>query len=140
MFISQKGISLLKKLEGCRLVAYLDVRGIPTIGYGPDIHLGMRITQEEADQRFLKSLQNVESAVSQLVKVQINQNQFDALVCFTYNCGEGALRHSTLLRVLNQGAFKAAAKQFLVWNKSGGKIVFGLTKRRQIESDLFSQA
>ncbi len=142
MKLSNTGLSLIKSFEGVRLTAY---KAVPTeehwtIGYGhygPDIKQNMRITQDQADEYFRKDVARFEKAVNDNVKVPLNQNQFDALVSFTYNVGAGALQRSTLLELLNQGKYEAAANQFDVWNKSSGKVLAGLVKRRAKEKELF---
>ena len=139
MKTSQKGIDLIKSFEGLRLTAYQDVVGVYTIGYGTTtgIKPGMQITQYRAEEFLKCDLDKFESAVSNLVTVPLTQNQFDALVCFCYNVGSGALKSSTLLKRLNQGNYSGAAEQFLLWDKAGGKQVAGLTRRRHAESELF---
>ncbi len=142
MKLSNTGLSLIKSFEGVRLTAY---KAVPTeehwtIGYGhygPDVKQNMRITQDQADEYFRKDVARFEKAVNDNVKVPLNQNQFDALVSFTYNCGAGALQRSTLLELLNQGKYKEAADQFDLWNKSSGKVLAGLVKRRAKEKELF---
>lgn len=139
MRISQKGINLIKQFEGCRLTAYLDQVGVPTIGYGSTVgvRLGMTITQDEADQRLLNFLSDIEDDINNMVKVEIDQNQFDALCSFAYNLGPNALKRSTLLTKLNEGDFDAAADNFLKWVMAGGRVDPGLTKRRAYERELF---
>jgi len=99
----------------------------------------MTITQSEADQRLRDHLAGVEARIEVLVKVPLTQNQFDALCSFTYNLGAGALRTSTLLQLVNLGDFAAASKQFLRWDKAGGKPLAGLTRRRRAEMALFEE-
>ncbi len=142
MKLSNNGLSLIKSFEGVRLTAYKAVQTEKywTIGYGhygPDVKQNMKITQAQADAYLKSDVARFEKAVNENVKVPLNQNQFDALVSFTYNCGEGALQRSTLLELLNQGKYEAAANQFDVWNKSSGKVLAGLVKRRAKEKELF---
>ncbi|WP_235912553.1 glycoside hydrolase family protein [Velocimicrobium porci] len=144
MKISQTGINLIKQFEGCYLTAYKCPAGVWTIGYGTtgkvdgkQICSGMKINKQKAEQLLKKDLEQFEKAVSAIVKVPINQNQFDALVSFSYNCGSSALRKSTLLRKLNQKDYKGAAEEFLKWNKAGGKVLAGLARRREAERKLF---
>jgi lysozyme len=94
---------------------------------------------EQAEDQLTIDLEKFESAVSRNVKVALTQNQFDALVSFTYNLGEGNLRSSTLLKLLNVGDYNGAAAQFLRWDKQAGKPLPGLTKRRHQESLLFME-
>lgn len=139
MRTSQKGIDLIKKFEGCRLEAYKCPAGIWTIGYGhtKGVKDGQIITQEQAEEFLREDLRIFEQTVESCVKVPLSQNQFDALVSFCYNCGSGALKTSTLLRLLNEGNYSSAADQFLRWNKAGGKVLAGLTRRREEERVMF---
>ncbi|CAH3750667.1 Lysozyme RrrD [Enterobacter cloacae] len=144
MQTSEKGIALIKQFEGCKLTAYQDSVGVWTIGYGwtqpvegKPIRAGMTIKQETAERLLKTGLVSYESDVSRLVKVGLNQGQFDALVSFTYNLGARSLSTSTLLRKLNAGDYAGAADEFLRWNKAGGKVLNGLTRRREAERALF---
>lgn len=137
--IAARGIQLLKNFEGCELKAYKDIVGVWTIGYGHTATAkpGMVISQAEAERLLKIDLADFEQNVTNLVKVPLNQNQFDALVVFSYNVGKAALKTSTLLKKLNAGDYLGAADQFLVWNKAGGKVVSGLVRRRDAERTLF---
>ncbi len=140
MKISQKGIDLVKSFEGLELKAYKDSVGVVTIGYGSTgshVSMGMRITREQAEQLLKKALERFEKGVSDLVKVPLNQNQFDALVSFSFNLGLGNLKSSTLLKKLNVKDYQGAADEFPRWNRAGGKVLKGLTRRRIAERDLF---
>ncbi|MGI1283271.1 lysozyme [Enterobacter kobei] len=144
MQTSDKGIALIKQFEGCKLTAYQDSVGVWTIGYGwtqpvdgKPIRAGMTIKQETAERLLKTGLVSYEIDVSRLVKVGLTQGQFDALVSFTYNLGVRSLSTSTLLRKLNAGDYAGAADEFLRWNKAGGKVLNGLTRRREAERDLF---
>ena len=144
MQTSEKGIALIKEFEGCKLTAYQDSVGVWTIGYGwtqpvdvKPIRAGMTIKQETAERLLKTGLVSYESDVSRLVKVSLTQGQFDALVSFTYNLGARSLSTSTLLRKLNAGDYAGAADEFLRWNKAGGKVLNGLTRRREAERALF---
>ncbi|WP_417647972.1 lysozyme [Enterobacter hormaechei] len=144
MQTSEKGIALIKEFEGCRLTAYQDSVGVWTIGYGwtqpvegKPIRAGMTIKQETAERLLKTGLVSYESDVSRLVKVGLTQGQFDALVSFTYNLGARSLSTSTLLRKINAGDYAGAADEFLRWNKAGGKVLNGLTRRREAERALF---
>lgn len=144
MQTSDKGIALIKQFEGCKLKAYQDSVGVWTIGYGwtqpvdgKPIRAGMTIKQETAERLLKTGLVSYESDVSRLVKVGLTQGQFDALVSFTYNLGTRSLSTSTLLRKLNAGDYAGAADEFLRWNKAGGKVLNGLTRRREAERALF---
>ncbi|OQS42352.1 lysozyme [Chromobacterium haemolyticum] len=140
MKTSANGIKLIQGFEGLSLKAYQDSVGVWTIGYGhtgPEVTLGLVITQAQADALLARDLSRFESGVTRLVQVPLNQNQFDALVCFSFNLGLGALQGSTLLRLLNAGDYAGAAGQFPRWNKAGGKELTGLTRRRVAEQALF---
>jgi GH24 family phage-related lysozyme (muramidase) len=144
MVTGNNGIDLIKKSEGCELDAYLDAVGIWTIGYGHTgtvdgkaICFGMVITQDEAIELLKADLRKFEKSVEELVTTEINQNQFDALVSFTYNVGPGNLKKSTLLKKVNTDDFNGAAEEFLKWNKAGGRVLNGLTTRREAEKKLF---
>ncbi|MEG5594009.1 lysozyme [Enterobacter hormaechei] len=144
MQTSEKGMALIKQFEGCKLTAYQDSVGVWTIGYGwtqpvdgKPIRAGMTIKQETAERLLKTGLVSYESDVSRLVKVVLTQGQFDALVSFTYNLGAQSLSTSTLLRKLNAGDYAGAADEFLRWNKAGGKVLNGLTRRREAERALF---
>ena len=144
MEISDNGISLLKDFEGCSLTAYQDAAGVWTIGYGwtqpvdgIPIHEGMVITQEKAEELLREGVKQYEKPVNDNVLIDIEQHQFDALVCFTYNLGAANFISSTLLKKLNAGDFQVAADEFLRWNRAGGEVLFGLIRRRAYERDLF---
>ena len=142
MELSNNGLDFIKNYEGLRLKSYkvLPSERHYTIGYGhfgADVTFGMEITKAKADELFKKDVSRFEKAVNRLVKVDINQNQFDALVSFAYNVGEGALATSTLLQKVNKKDFEGASKEFARWNKSGGKVLAGLTNRREKERKLF---
>jgi GH24 family phage-related lysozyme (muramidase) len=137
--INADGLRLLKSFEGLRLEAYQDPVGVWTIGYGTTsgVRPGMVITEAEAEALLRRDLARFENAVADLVNVPVNDDQFSALVSFTYNVGEGALASSTLLRLLNQRDYSGAADQLLRWNRAGGAELPGLTRRRRAERALF---
>ena len=142
MHMSQGGLdNLLKKFEGCKLKAYRCPAGILTIGYGhtsaagaPEVKEGMTITQQQAEDILKADLVKYEQPVAAMVKVDLEQNQFDALVDFAYNAGVGALKTSTLLKKINAGDFDAVPDELMKWTKGGGKVLPGLVRRRQAES------
>jgi len=139
---SSAGLALTKQFEGCELKAYQDQVGVWTIGYGhtgTDVKKGLTITEEQASTLLAADVAWAVTCVNKSVKVAINQNQFDALVDFVFNLGCANLGQSTLLRLLNSGDSIDAAKEFLRWNRAGGKVVAGLTRRRQAEMDLFNK-
>jgi lysozyme len=144
MELSAAGLELLKRSEGFRGHTYMDVNGFPTIGYGhrllhpesfPD-----GIGEAQAAEILVSDVRDAEQAVKRLVKVQLTQGQFDALVDFCFNLGAGRLSSSTLLKVLNGGRFEAAAEQLLRWDIAGGEENAGLKARREAEFALWSNA
>lgn len=140
MRISQKGLNLIKEFEGLELRAYKDSVGVVTIGYGstgPHVSMGMTITADQAEALLKNDVSRFEKGVMDLVTVPITQNQFDALVSFSFNLGLGNLKASTLLRKLNSLDYVGAANEFPRWNKAGGKALAGLTRRREAEKKLF---
>ena len=139
MKISEEGIGLIKRFEGCKLKSYQDSVGVYTIGYGSTRGVGEGdvITQEEAERRLLADLETVEKCINNSVAVELTQQQYDALCSFTFNLGCGALRGSTLLKKLNDGDDDGAAQEFARWNKAGGQVLAGLVSRRKAEHDLF---
>lgn len=144
MKTSQSGVDLIKSFEGFSHTAYVCPAGVLTIGYGhtgPDVKEGIRIDKQQGEIILKKDLERFEAAVEKLVKVNLNQNQFDALVSFAFNLGSEALSESTLLKRLNSGENPCAvAKEELPrWNKANGKVLSGLTRRRLAEVDLFCQ-
>ena len=139
MKISQEGLALIKKFEGCELKAYHCAAGVPTIGYGSThgVTMDMEITQEEADELLMDDVHKFEEAVTRAVKVPLEQNQYDALVSWTFNLGPSNLSSSTMLRVLNEGNYDEVPAQIKRWNKAGGKVLQGLIRRREAEALLF---
>ena len=146
MKISENGLNLIKKFEGLSLKPYLCSAGIPTIGWGNTFYENMKkvtlqdetITEERADSLFnFLVTTNFVNVVNRLVIVDINQNQFDALVSFVYNLGSGNFEKSTLLKKVNQEDFIGASLEFEKWNRASGKVLNGLTKRRLSEKELF---
>jgi lysozyme len=140
MECSQSGLDLIKSFESCRLEAYLDSRGIPTLGFGHTfgVRLGLQCTQEQADAWLLEDVQSAVDSVNRLVKVPLTQGQMDALVSFVYNCGSGNFAGSTLLKLLNSGDYDGCAGQFTRWDLSGGNVVAGLLRRREAEREEFN--
>jgi lysozyme len=134
-------LSLIKQFEGCRLIAYLCPAGVWTIGWGrtTNVKRGDTCTQAQADAWLAQEYDAFEKKVGALVHVPVTANQLGALVSFAYNVGIGALGSSTLLRLLNAGHPDQAAAQFGRWNKAGGKVLAGLSKRRAAEAALFAK-
>ena len=139
MQISNNGLSLIKSFESCKLHAYQDQRGIWTIGWGhtEDVRFGESCSQGFADLLFKNDTDKISSRVGTLIKVFVNQNQFDACCSFAYNVGANAFSLSTLLRDINARNFHHAADQFLLWVNVNGKYSEGLAFRRQAEKALF---
>lgn len=136
---SKNGIRFIQQWEGCRLTSYQDGGGVWTIGTGHTrgVTAGQTITQVQADQYLDDDLQSVNNALNSVVSAPVNQNQYDALSSFTFNLGSGALKHSTLLRLLNQGNYAGAADEFPKWCFDNGKVIQGLVNRRNAEQSLF---
>lgn len=145
MKITDKGINLIKKYEGCKLKAYSCPAHIPTIGWGntaykngAKVKLGDEITQEQADELLMHTLNYFADGIKKLVSKELTDNQFNALLSFAYNLGIGNLRISTLVRKINANPSDASIKdEFARWNKAGGKVLAGLTKRRTEEAKLY---
>lgn len=145
MKVNNAGIKLIKTFEGCLLNAYLDSVQVPTIGYGATFYedgtkvkLGDRITQERANELLEWHIQEFAEGVSNLIKVDLNENQFSALVSFAFNLGVGNLSKSTLLKKVNDNPNNHMIRtEFLKWNKAGGKTLNGLTARRNAEAKLY---
>ena len=135
MKTSTAGINLIKKYEGCRLEAYKCPAGVWTIGYGHtgDVSEGMKITQTRATELLKKDLERFEKNIAKYdAKYHWNQNQFDALVSFAYNLGSIDQLVAKGTRSISQ-----IAEKMLAYNKAGGKVLAGLTKRRKEEKELF---
>ncbi|MBR1754009.1 lysozyme [bacterium] len=140
MNVSENGLNLIKTFEGCRLTAYKCPAGVWTIGYGhtgSDVKQGLKISRERADSLLKQDVLVHSNNVSRLVKVPLTQNQFDALVSFEYNVGYANFSKSTMLRLLNQRQYLAAANQFDRWIYANRKVLSGLVKRRKAEKTLF---
>lgn len=144
MTISSVGIQLITSFEDLKLKAYDDGVGVWTIGYGTTIYpngvavkKGDSCTLEQAKSFFQYDLRRFQTAVNDAVNIPLSQNQFDALGSLAYNIGTNAFKTSTLVKYLNALDYKAAADQFLVWNKAGGSVLKGLVRRREAERALF---
>jgi GH24 family phage-related lysozyme (muramidase) len=144
---SRAALELIKQFEGCRLAAYPDPGsgGDPwTIGWGstgPGIRKGVTWTQQQADDRLKADVDQFAEKVAALIGgARTAQHQFDALVSFAYNVGEGNLASSTLLKMHKSGDYVGAAAQFGRWNKAAGKAMPGLTRRRAAEAALYQGA
>lgn len=142
MNISENGLDLIRKFEGFRLTAYDDSVAVHTIGYGHTLGVcaGDTCTLEQAEKWLKEDAHHAENCIQHSVSVELTQNEFDALVSFVFNLGCGAFIGSTLLRLINDGRIDEAAAQFQRWNKAGGQVLAGLTRRRQAEAELFGSA
>jgi len=136
---SQEGLELIKKFEGCKLKSYKCPAGVWTIGYGhtEDVKEGDIVSPQEADKLLRADVFKFEEYVADNVMVNLTQNQFDALVAWTFNLGVGNLRNSTMLKKLNNADYTSVPFEMKRWNKAGGKTLDGLVRRRQAESLLF---
>jgi len=145
MKLNKAGADLIKEFEGCKLKAYQCSAMKWTIGFGNTFYEdgkpvmpGHVITQDKADQLFELIANEFSAKVAKLVQTHINPNQFGALVSFAYNCGVVNLQKSTLLKKVNANPNDPSIKaEFLKWNKAGGKVLAGLTRRREAESNLY---
>ncbi|MDQ3919520.1 MAG: lysozyme [Acidobacteriota bacterium] len=155
MQMSQHGLQLLEQWEGFKLQVYKDSAGLPTVGVGHLITKSEQasgtiningvpvkyaggLTQQQVTDLLAQDVVPAQNAVNNGVKVALNQNQFDALVSFTFNVGVGAFTGSTLLKVLNQGQYDQVPTQLLRWTRAGGKVVQGLVNRRNNEIKLWN--
>lgn len=143
--INQSGLDLIKEFEGFRAKAYRDSVGVWTIGYGTTAaagvgitpHAGMTISNAEAEKYLQAAVDKFAAQILPKIKVPVSDNQFAALVSLAYNIGPGAFAKSTVLRLLNAGDASGAADAFRMWDKAGGKVLKGLTRRREAERALF---
>ena len=141
MNLGAAGTALIQGFESCRLTAYQDPRGIWTIGWGhTPASSGQTCTQAQADAWLQADVAGACGVVNRNVDIAMTQNQFDALVSFTYNVGGGAFVGSTLLRLVNQHCLSAAADEFLRWDHIDGQTSAGLARRRAAERALFLAA
>jgi lysozyme len=138
--INQAGLDLIKEFEGLELKSYKCLAGVWTIGYGatgPDIVEGLTWTKEQAEQRFIEDVGRFSHSIEEMVKIDLNDNQFSAIVSLAYNIGPGAFKSSTLLKLLNLGNLDKAALEFPKWNKVKNIPSLGLSRRRLAEQKLF---
>lgn len=142
--ISENGLSMIASFESFEPKAYYCPAGVLTIGYGhtgtnakgESLQEGDTVTREQAKRLLYEDVLWAEDAVNEQ-RLHLTQNQFDALVSFVFNVGATAFAHSTLLKKLKSCDYEDAADEFLRWNKAGGKVLRGLTARREAERDLF---
>jgi lysozyme len=139
MNISEEGLSLIKKFEGCELEAYRCSANVLTIGYGhtKGVEENQKITQEEAEEMLASELGEYEGYINDMVECDLEQHQFDALVAWVYNLGPTNLGSSTMLKRLNANDLDDVPAQIRRWNKAGGKVLAGLTRRREAEALMF---
>ena len=140
--VTQQGLDLIKHFEGLSLETYICPAGYPTIGYGHLItateNIPEKITEDEAEALLRNDVAWAERAVLRLIRVPITDNQFDALVSFTFNLGSGALQRSTLRRKVNREEHWAVPREFLRWVWAGGRRLKGLIRRRKAEGNIYA--
>ena len=141
MKVSQDCVELVKHFEGFEDTAYLCPANVWTIGYGRtrNVKEGDRITEPQAERDLLEELEEFKHQVLNSVKVELKQNELDALTSWTYNLGVGNLKSSTLLKKLNAGNKDEVPAEIVRWNKANGKVLAGLTKRREAEAELWAK-
>ena len=141
MNVSQNCVELIKHFEGFEDTAYLCPANVWTIGYGRtrNVKEGDRITEAQAERDLLEELEEFKHQGLHSVKVELTQNELDALTSWTYNLGVGNLKSSTLLKKLNAGSKDEVPAEMLRWNKASGKVLAGLTKRREAEAELWAK-
>jgi len=145
MKVNKLGIDMMHQFEGCKLHAYQCPAKVWTIGFGntyfadkTPVKQGDKVTQEEANELFETVMNNFSDGVRKCLTKEVSENQFSALVCFAYNVGIGNLQKSTLLKKLNVNPNdETIAAEFAKWNKAGGKVLAGLSRRRKAEADLY---
>jgi len=139
--LDEEGLNLIKKWEGLRLEAYLCSANVWTIGYGHTrtAKPGMKITEKRANELLREDVRKFENLINRIVTVPLTQNQFNALVSWAFNVGEGAVRNSTLIRKLNSGDYDAVPAELMRWNKINGQVNRGLTNRRAAEVGLWAR-
>lgn len=139
MKTSNRGLSLIVQFEGFRPDAYLDPVGIPTIGFGfiRGVKMGDKMTLAEARDRLKRDIVEYEQGVLAACTRKPNKNQFDAFVCFAFNVGVAGFKKSSVLKAHNRGDYQAAARAFGLWNRAGGRVFAGLTRRRAAEAALY---
>ena len=141
MKVSQDCIDLVKFFEGFEAKAYLCPASVWTIGYGrtKNIKEGDELTELQAERDLLEELDEFAEQVLNTVKISLDQNELDALTSWTYNLGVGNLQSSTLLKKLNSGDKNSVPSEMVRWNKAAGKVLAGLTRRREAEAKLWAK-
>ena len=139
MLYSSAGLHLTEQFEGCKLIAYQDVKGVWTIGYGhtAGVREGDTCSQIQAEIWLQQDISWAATVVNRYVTVNLDQGQFDALVDFVFNAGSGNFSESTMLKLINAGHLDQAAAEFEKWDKAGGLVVAGLLRRRKAEEGEF---
>ena len=139
MKISEDGLELIKKFEGCETTAYQDSVGVWTIGFGhtKGVEEGQTCSIEDAESMLADEMDEYEGYINNMVKVELQQHEFDSLVAWVYNLGPTNLSESTMLKVLNGGQFDRVPDEMNRWTRAGGEILEGLVRRRQAESLMF---
>jgi lysozyme len=145
MTLNKEGLDIIKKYEGLSLSAYKCPAGKVTIGFGntfyedgKPVQMGDKITKERADYLLSKVANSFGERMKKYIKQPLNENQFSALLSWTYNCGIGNLMGSTLLKKINANPNDATIRQeFMKWNRASGKVLLGLTRRREAEANLY---
>ncbi len=142
MRYSKSALSLAERFEGCELKAYQDQGGVWTIGYGHTAGVceGMTETLQKAEDDLARDIEQASVYVNLYVKVELTQDEFDALTDFVFNLGCENFKSSTLLQLLNEGKISQAAQQFDRWDRCGGTVVAGLLRRRSAEEELFQSS
>lgn len=143
--VNKRAVDLVKEFEGLELDAYVDPVGVVTIGYGytnragfgPGVKMGDRWTEGEAEAMLREGLQRFGAEIAPHIKRTPTANEFGAMVSLAYNIGTGAFSRSTFLKRFNAGDRVGAAEAMLWWNKAGGRVLRGLTRRREAERALF---
>ena len=138
--INERGLRLIESFETLQLTPYDDGYGFRTVGWGHKmlpLDPYHTLTPEESDSLLYLDLRVAEDGIAPYLTGELNDNQYAALISLVFNCGVRAIGKSTLLRMINAGDPKAAANQFLIWNKVGNVESRGLTRRRQAERELF---
>ena len=144
MKLNQTGLDLIKKYEGFRSHAYRDAVGVWTIGYGhtsmagaPRVKPGLRISRQQGEDILARDVAKFARKIRPMIQVELNDNQFSALVSFSYNVGVGGFRRSSVLQRVNAGRFDAVPNRLSLWVKAGGRTLKGLVRRRAAEGELF---
>lgn len=139
MKTSKRGVELIKQYEGCKLYAYRDAVGVPTIGYGhtKNVYMGMAITKEKADEFLVSDIEPIEKALN-ILGVPFMQQQFDALVSWIFNLGIGNFNSSTMKKfIMARRSNIEITDQMVKWHNAGGKPLLGLKKRRVAEANMW---